>query len=118
MTAQSILERLVVSCPDFGAYWNDPGNCFREDDGSFTIHGVFADFSGYFREQYEQLPRGQEAALGALVSEWAASTDEDLANATATCFLENVSGERCSRDLRQRLHGEALRYFLRWDNSA
>ncbi len=85
MTAHSILERLADLFPDFGVYWNDPGNCFREDDGSFTIHGVFAEFSGYFRDQYDQLPAGQVAVLGALVSEWAASTDEELANATATC---------------------------------
>src|SRR5688500_10144342 len=47
-TAELILEQLVALFPGFRGHWDNPGNCFREDDGSFTSQGVFAEFSGYF----------------------------------------------------------------------
>jgi hypothetical protein len=118
MSPHALLERLVGLFPDFARCWDDPGNCFREDDGSFNKYGVFAEFSGYFREHCEEFSPNRLAALGALVSEWAASTDDELANAVATCFLESVSGERFSRDFVQYLTGEAKKYYLLWDRPA
>jgi len=115
MTPQAILERLVALFPEFAAHWDDPGNCFREDDGSFNSYGVFAEFSGFFRDRYEQLSPDQLGALGQLVSDWAGSPDDELANAVATCFLEHVACERFSRGFRQHLSGEALRYYQLWD---
>jgi hypothetical protein len=115
MTPQSIVECLVGLFPGFAAHWDDPANCFREDDGSFNSYGAFAEFSGYFREHYERLPPDRLTVLGSLVSEWAISADDDLANAVATCFLESVSGERFSSDFSRYLSGEALRYYLLWD---
>jgi hypothetical protein len=114
MTAQALLAQLVALFPAFGPYWADPGNCFREEDGSFTCHGVFAEFSGFFRDRYESLPADRLAALGALVSVWTDSPDAELSNAVASCFLENVAGERCSADLERHLTGDALRYYRRW----
>jgi hypothetical protein len=110
MTPQALLERLVTLFPDFRAYWDDPGNCFR-DDGSFTLHGVFAEFTGFFRERHAVLPADRVAALGAFVSECMAPFDSPLDNAAATCFVENISGEPCERELSPHLVREARRYW-------
>src|SRR5262245_34468215 len=118
MNAQAILGRLITLLPDFAAAWDNSDNYFREDNGSFSQCGVFAKFSHYFRESYEQVSSTQIAALGRFVSECAASTDTDLADAAATCFLENVAGERFNSDFRRHLSGEALRYYSLWDRSA
>ena len=49
MTPQALLDRLVDLFPDFRKYWDGPRNYFRNDDGSFRLDGVFAEFTGFFR---------------------------------------------------------------------
>jgi hypothetical protein len=115
MTPQAVLQRIVSLFPDFAACWDDPGNCFREDDGSFTHCGVFAEFSAFFRERYQELDPDRVAALGAFVSTSVSSPDAELGNAAATCFLENIAGNRFIPDFKQHLHGQALHYYLLWD---
>jgi hypothetical protein len=118
VTPEALLDRLVALFPDFRAYWGDPGNYFRDDDGTFTLHGVFAEFTGFFRERHNSLPAEQVAALGAFVSECMSSADADLDNAAATCFVENVAGEDCDRELARHLSGEARRYWQAWGGRA
>jgi hypothetical protein len=118
MTAQDILDRLVALFPEFAAVWDRPDNCFRDDDGSFTSCGVFAEFSHYFRERYDQFPPARVAELGRFVTECVTGPDRELADAAATCFLENVAGERFSRDFRRHLRGEALRWYSDWGEPA
>jgi hypothetical protein len=111
MTAQAILDRLFTLCPDFAVPWDSPDNCFREDDGSFTHCGVFAEFSHYFRDRYERFSPAQVAAVGRFVTKCVAPPDAELSDAAATCFLENVAGERFSAAFRRHLSGEALRFY-------
>ncbi len=118
MTPQELLSRLVSLVPDFAAYWDDPGNCYRPDDGSFTVCGVFAEFTDFFREAYEALPPDTIAALGSFISECMASSDADLHNAAATCFVENIAAEACDRELARHLTGEARDYCRAWGGRA
>jgi hypothetical protein len=66
MTPKTLLDRLVELFPDFRTYWDDPANCLRGDDGSVTLHGVFAEFTGFFRDQHAALHADRVAALGAM----------------------------------------------------
>lgn len=111
MTAQTILSRLVALFPEFAAAWDSPDNNFRQDDGSFTGCGVFAEFSHYFRDGYERFSSDQVNAIGRFVTECMASADVELRDAAATCFLENVAGERFSTDFRPHLKEDALRFY-------
>jgi hypothetical protein len=113
-TPRELLDRLVALFPEFAAYWDSPENCFRNRDGTFTRHGAFAQFSIFFGECYEWLPADRVAALAALLTECMASPDSDLGNAAATCFLENVAGERFHQDFRRYLSGEPLKYYSYW----
>jgi hypothetical protein len=88
MTSQNILDLLVALFPEFATSWNSPDNCFREENGSFTRFGVFAEFSTYFRDHYEQLLQSVVAVLGGLLTEWVASPDTELRDAVPSCFLE------------------------------
>ena len=115
MTPQALLDRLVDLFPDFREYWSGPSNYSRNDDGSFTLHGVFIEFTHFFRERHAALPADRVAALGAFVSECMAPADDGpLDNAAATCFVENIAGEPCDRNLSPHLTGEARRYWLAW----
>ena len=118
MTPQVLLDYIISLFPDFTAYWDDPGNWFRADDGSFTLCGVFFEFTAFFRERFEVLPRDRVATLGAFISECMASADADLDNAAATCFVENIAGEECSHDLALYLTGEAREYYRAWGGRA
>jgi hypothetical protein len=115
MTPQALLDRFVALFPDLRAFWDDAGNYSRNDDGSFTLHGVFAQLTDFFRERHAALPPDRVAALAAFVSECMAGNDDGpLDNAAATCFVENIAGEPCDRELAPHLTGEAKRYWQYW----
>jgi hypothetical protein len=115
MTPHGLLGYLVALFPDFRAYWDAPDNCFRDDDGSFTLHGLFMEFTSFFKERHATLPAERVAALGAFVSEcMAAPGDPPLGNAAATCFVENIAGDPCDRELAPHLTGDARRYWKAW----
>jgi hypothetical protein len=119
MTPHALLDKLVALFPGFRSYWDDPGNCFRDDEGSFTLHGVFAEFTGFFRERYTAFSPDQIASLGTFVSECMAPADDSpLDNAAATCFVENIAGEPCDSELSPHLIGEARRYWQAWGGHA
>ena len=112
MTPGAVRDRLIAILPGFGPYWDDPEEtCYRGDDGSFTTCGVLMDCSHYLRVNYETLTREQRRALAAFADECMTPPGTDLDNAMATCFLENLTGERFSADLQAYLSGEALDYF-------
>jgi hypothetical protein len=95
VNAETVLHRIVHLFPSFQGYWERSENCFRADDGSFTLHGVLAEFSHYFREQYRSFTVDSIAELAAFLSA-GMTADPDFDNAVATCFLENIAGEDCS----------------------
>jgi hypothetical protein len=111
MHPNELRKLLVEIFPDFGPYWDDPGNCFREDNGAFTLHGMFSEFTAYLREHHGSFNGEQIAALGRFVSDCMASKDEILDNAAATCFVENIANEECGRVLGRHLSGEARKYW-------
>lgn len=94
---EQVLEQLVVILPDFAGQWRSDTNCFRADDGSFTLWGVFAGCSYFVRDHYEQMTLVQRRELGQFISQCLSSPGTDLGNAAATCFLENLTFERFSK---------------------
>ena len=116
MTAESILRRFLARFPAFAEAWDSPHNYFRNEDGSFTRCGVFSEFSTYFHDHYEQFTPAQVAEVGQFMTDCMASPDAELVDVTASCFLENVAGERFSRDFRRHLSGESLRCYDYWND--
>src|SRR3712207_2807605 len=108
LTPQQILDRLVATLPAFAAYWESGEACFRDDGGSFTRCGVFSDCAAFVRDRYEQLSPLQRRRLADFVLECVSQSDTELADAAATCFLENLTFERFSRDFEGYLAGDAL----------
>jgi hypothetical protein len=113
-TPQALLDHLTVMFPEFRDDWNRPPNCHCADDGTFTLHGVFAQFTGFFKNHVASFTQDRIAALANFVNNCMASGDEALDNAAATCFVENIAGEDCARTIAPYFNGDALIYFERW----
>ena len=110
--ARSVLAELAATFPAFEAHWRDEENLFREEDGSFTSHGVFCDFADFYRERHASFSGEQLAALGGLIARHRNDPESDIGNAAAVCFLENIAGDPCERVLAPHLD-EAGRELLR-----
>jgi hypothetical protein len=118
MTPEELLGSLTGLFPAFGAHWDGEDNLSREADGSFSHCDAFAEFSDYFRESYEELPPERLQALGWVLAECMAEPDSELAEATATCFLENVAAERFHSDFERFLIGRPLEFYSQWNEGA
>lgn len=112
--AASILRELGVLFSDFDAYWLDDDNYFREEDGSFTLHGVFCRFADCYRERHASFTPEQLAALGQLVSRCMRVEHSNADNAVATCFLESIATEPCERVIAPYLDEAARAYLRAW----
>ncbi len=115
-TPQELLARLFEFVPGFRAAWQD--SLFVEKDGSFSMHGVFSEFSTYVHAHF---PEFDEATWKGLFDyiEQCVTTDvhsgAGVANAACTCFLENIAGEGLlSRTVAPYLGPESRKYFDEW----
>ncbi|MBC7817295.1 MAG: hypothetical protein IAG10_10435 [Planctomycetaceae bacterium] len=88
--AETIKAELLGLCPEFTVAWNDECDLWTSDDGSFTVHGVFAVFSHYIADR---LSRGSDPSLSEVfdyVESKLMEDDSEVDNAATTCFLENL----------------------------
>jgi hypothetical protein len=110
-TPQLLLDQLTNIFPEFQSNWDSDDNYFRKP---FTLHGVFAQFSHFYKNCVASFKIEQIVALSNFVNNCMESKDENLDNAAATCFVENIAGEDCARHIAPYFRGEALRYFNAW----
>jgi hypothetical protein len=106
-----LLIELIKILPGFYNHWNSKDNCFRRDDGSFTLCGVFTDCSHYIHDDYAEILPSERRKLGEFISRCMVEVGTDLDTTAATCFLENLAFEPFSGDLEACLTGEALDFF-------
>ena len=112
-----LLVQLIAIVPRFEAYWRLDDNLAVDDDGSYSLHGVCAELSGFFRESHFDLSRSQIKHLFGFVEDQLvddSSEENDLDNALCTCFLENISSEACGEAARPFMGPKSRRYFDNW----
>jgi hypothetical protein len=114
MAPDELIARLIGLFPDFADHWEGPDNDARDADGSFTLHDAFAEFSVFFRENYEELSPQRLQGLSWLLLECMADPDSDLDEAAASGFLENVAAERFHADFERYLIGRPLEFYAQW----
>ena len=88
--AETTKAELLSLCPDFAAAWDDKRDLWTNDNGSYTVHGVFAAFSHYIADR---LSRGSDPELRKVfeyVESKLTEDDSEVNNAATTCFLENL----------------------------
>jgi hypothetical protein len=112
---EQIKSELMELFPEFESQWESDHNYFRQDDGSFTQAGIFAELSHFIRDRFPDLPQDKTQRLFAQVEGWITCGQTDIENAVATCFLENIAGEPFSNEVRHQLGPKAREYFDNWN---
>ena len=115
MTADQILRRFKELVPAFAAAWNE--SLFIDKDGSFTTHGIFSEFSFFFREHFLELTEETRREILKFVEECVKGEgfSEDVSNAACTCFLENIAGDEQLADVCKYLGPESREFFDQWN---
>jgi hypothetical protein len=118
-TPEELLNAILNIVPEFGSNWESPDNYFRSDDGTFTLNGVFAEFSHYVRDAFSNLGESQRLSLFELVEKCVRTdpnSDSGVSNAACPCFLENLAGEgRLSQPIAPYLGPKSKLYFDDWN---
>jgi hypothetical protein len=69
MTPTALISELDSLVPGFAAYWRDADGLYISSDGSFSVHGVYAEFSVFLRDHYSALSRDAKRRLGEFLTQ-------------------------------------------------
>ena len=130
MTREEVKDFLIKVFPDFSKVWNSADNYQKEKDGDYTYHGLFIEFSPFFRDNIKNFSDVQlkelfsniekwEAKETATVEDWQSGKVDDaqqLSNAIFTCFLENIAGEVLTERIKPFMGKKSLEYYLHYDH--
>jgi len=118
-TPKELLKRLTDIVPGFGDFWQEDDNLSVDDDGTYSVHRVFAEFSAYLRDNFEDVKESIRKQLFAYVEvcfKEDPHSESGVSNAACTCFLENLAGEgKLSEGLLNYLGDKSRDYFEKWN---
>jgi hypothetical protein len=118
-TPKELLERLIDIVPGFHDFWQKDDNLFVDEDGTFSVHGVFSEFSAYLRDKFVKLKESKRRQLFAYIEECIKEdphSEIGVSNAVRTCFLENLAGEgELSESILEYLGENSKEYFEKWN---
>jgi hypothetical protein len=120
LTPGKVLNELTKMFAGFAPVWDSPENCFLNDDGSFTYHGLFSEFGVYVRDNFGGMEERKREELFDFIELCVSDVgrfDEGLDKAVCTCFLENLSNESLSPEFRKYMGRKSLEFFNVWDYS-
>ncbi len=118
-TSKDFLEYIISLFPLFEQYWNSVDNYFLDDDGSFSVYGVCAQFSHYFYEpnNIQTFPEESLIKLFEFIEIELSADDSVLDNPICTCFLENIACTEAGEDTQKFMGEKTKSYFLEWHRS-
>ena len=116
---KELLERLIDIVPDFNDFWQKDDNLLVDEDGAFSVHGVFSEFSAYLRDNFIKLKESRRRQLFAYIEECVKKdphSEIGVSNAVRTCFLENLAGEgELSENILKYLGENSKIHFEKWN---
>ena len=86
--AEMIKDELITLCPDFTSALDESD--FIREDGTLSVHGVFAVFSHYVANRLVCEPNPSLGKVFEYVESKLTGDDSEIDNAACTCFLENL----------------------------
>ncbi len=114
---KSELESLLISIfPGFQQYW-DKEDINREEDGTFTPHGIMSSFFFYYKENYKNFSADMLRKFGNEIEKIVASDPNDtsdVANAICTSFLEMIAGEEEGKVIEPYLGKACKEFYSQW----
>lgn len=113
---KDLLELFILMFPDFESAWNSEKNYFR-DENVFTSHGVCAEFSHYFMENYIAFSNEQLKSLFNRIEELIGYSEprNEIDNALCTCFLENIAQTESGDFAKQFMGKHSKEFFDYWN---
>ncbi len=113
---RDLLEFFILIFPDFETAWNSEKNYSRDVD-IFTSHGVCAEFSHYFIENYIEFSNEQLETFFNRLEELIEYSEpgNEIDNALCTCFLENIAQTK-SGDIANQFMGKRNKKFFDYWN--
>lgn len=106
---------LIGIFPDFKKYWEDE-DIFREEDLSFSAHGLMRTFLHFFRIENKNFNEKSLRKISRLIETELLSDPngmQDMANAIYAEFLELIDNEE-SRKLDQYLTKSCEEHYKSW----
>jgi hypothetical protein len=117
--AADLLRSVIEIVPAFGSEWDGPENYYRDPKGGPPSHcAIFSELTGFVRERWSELDEAQRQALFAVAEICVAGGHEPQGTAAATCFIENLTNEAISQEVRLDLGPESREYFDQWQANA
>lgn len=114
---KSALESLLISIfPGFQQYW-DKEDIHREEDGTFTPHGIMSSFFFYYKENYKNFSADVLREFSNEIEKIVASDPNDtsdVANAICTSFLEMIAGEEEGKVIEPYLGKACKEFYSHW----
>ena len=115
MEAVNPVQTLKAIFPAFERSWDQ--SLFNAPGEQAAAHGVLAEFSHFYRANYQSFTSSQLQQLSGALNNWLGGPDDELDNAVATCFLENVAGEPCVEPLQPLLKSSARQFLRSWKHA-
>jgi hypothetical protein len=111
---------LITDCyPTFTARWNEESLFWPDEGKAATACGILCEFSHLIAEELEAKRVSNIPAVFALIEQLLAEGSEEVMDAAATCFLENVHNrvpEKIAPDLFVPFLGPLSQEYCRaWD---
>lgn len=126
MKKEQVLDYLIHLFPGFSELWSSKDNLFTYEDGSYTYHGLFSEFSQFFKDNFSSFSDEQLMDLFARVEKWEVKETarigdkpteaQQLSNAVFTCFLEYIAGEGFTARLKPFMGKKSLEYYTHYDH--
>jgi hypothetical protein len=116
--APELIKRLIKIEPEFFAYMCEEISWWFQSDGSISVHGIFIVLSHYVAEDLENVCVIDYKKLFQEIELLISDSNEDVANATATCFIENLQNRSDKIDPLLWTHylgQESKEYAIAWD---
>jgi hypothetical protein len=117
MDKEELLQLFINISPEFKEIWESDANFFREGL-NYTSHGVCAEFSHYFIDNFYRFSEDNLKRLFEQIENVisrGAKDENETANALCTCFLENISQTEAGNIAKKYLGNFSKEYFEYWD---
>ena len=113
---KDLLKFFTLVFPDFNEVWNSEEN-YSRDKNVFTSHGVCAEFSHYFIENYITFSIEQLKSLFNKIEELIGNSEaeNEIDNALCTCFLENIAQTESGNLAKQFMGKRSKEFFDYWN---
>src|SRR4051794_1521907 len=92
LSAEDALADCVRVFPAFRAYWDEEDNPMRDDDGSFTVCGVYSVLTWFVKERWSCFREADWRAFATMASDHFRRSEEP-ASTIGPCLIENLEGE-------------------------